>query len=51
MCIRDRHKGLQLLQDARDEGIIPGEDAERLGDSFKRSLAQDQAKDVYKRQA
>jgi len=37
------HKGLQLLQDARDEGIIPGEDAERLGDGFKRSLAQDQA--------
>ena len=37
------HKGLQLLQEARDEGIIPGEDAERLGDDFKSSLAQDQA--------
>ncbi|MBL0338282.1 MAG: hypothetical protein IPP67_03660, partial [Rhodospirillaceae bacterium] len=37
------HKGLQLLQDARDDGIVPGEDAERLGDDFKSSLAQDQA--------
>ncbi|MBL0320622.1 MAG: hypothetical protein IPP74_15210 [Alphaproteobacteria bacterium] len=37
------HKGLQLLQEARDEGIIPGEDAERLGDDFTRSLGQDQA--------